>query len=117
MLPLLAGQTIAAAAIVAVAAIAPAPAVKTQAVHHSAVAVASAHKIYGYVQSLSGNRLVIQNRRGGMVVVDGTFAHSNVRLLRGRPVIVFGSQDATGLVHANAVWRTYPDSAHWPADR
>jgi len=120
MLSFLAGQTIATAAIVAVTATAPASAVKTQAVHRAAVSAASAapaHKIYGLVQSLSGNTLVIQNRRGRMVVVDGTFARSAVRLSRGRPVIVFGSQDASGLVHASAVWRTYPDAAHWPADR
>jgi hypothetical protein len=117
MLPFLAGQTIAAAAIVAVTAIAPVPSVKTHVVQRGVVSAAPAHKIYGYVVSLSGNTLVIQNRRGRMVVVDTTFAHSAVRLFRGRPVIVMGSQDASGLVHANALWRTYPDSAHWPTDR
>lgn len=117
MLPFLAGQTIAAAAIVAVTAVAPAPAVRMPVIRPAAVSPAAAHKIYGFVRSLSGNTLVIQDRGGRTIVVDGKFAHSTVRMYRGRPVIVFGTQDANGIVHANAVWRTYPDSAHWPADR
>jgi hypothetical protein len=117
MLPFLSGQTVAAAAIIAVAAVAPAPSVKAPVIRPAVASAASAHKIYGFVQSLSGETLVIQNRRGRMIVVDGSFAHSAVRLFRGRPVIVFGTQDANGIVHAKAVWRTYSDAAHWPADR
>jgi hypothetical protein len=36
----------------------------------------------------------------------------------GRPVIVFGTVDPkNGIMHAARVWRTFPDAAHWPADR
>jgi hypothetical protein len=78
---------------------------------------ANDHKIYGFVVSLRGNTLVIANRAGKNIVVDGSFAHSTVHFYRGRAVIVFGTVDAAGTVHANAVWRTFPDAAHWPADQ
>jgi hypothetical protein len=111
--PIFAGHTVAAAAILIAAMLAPASAAKTPV---AAGTASVEHKIYGFVQSISGNTLVIKNRAGKTIVVDGHLAHSNLLLYPGRPVIVFGTTDAAGTLHASAVWRTYPDWAHWPAD-
>jgi hypothetical protein len=75
------------------------------------------HKVYGTVVSLSGSTLVIRTRFGRLVMVDGRRAHSAVLLRPNRPVIVYGGTDTRGVMHARAIWRTFPDSAHWPADR
>ncbi len=75
------------------------------------------HKIYGFAQSFNGTTLVIKSRRGQTIAVDVRGAHGNVTIYRNRPVIVFGTTDTSGIVHATAVWRTYPDAVHWPADR
>lgn len=117
MLPFILGLAI--AGVTPVKAAVPVPAVTTKP-PFTGPAIAGAandHKVYGFVQSLRGNTLVIVNRAGKAIVVDGTFAHSTVHFYRGRPVIVFGTVDAAGTLHANAVWRTFPDAAHWPADR
>ena len=74
------------------------------------------HKVYGTVQSLRGSTLVIRTRSGRMVTVDGRAARSTVLLTSHRPVIVYGTTDAAGVLHATSVWRTFPDAAHWPAD-
>jgi hypothetical protein len=75
------------------------------------------HEIYGVVRSIDGPRLVIANRLGRTLVVDLRTAHQNLKLFPGRPVIVFGSFQTNDALRATAVWRTFPDAAHWPADR
>jgi hypothetical protein len=75
------------------------------------------HEIYGVVRSIAGPRLVITNRFGRTLVVDLRSAHENLKLYPGRPVIVFGSFATNDAFRATAVWRTFPDAAHWPADR
>jgi len=81
-------------------------------------AVASGgHKLYGTVQSLAGSTLVIRTRTGQVVTVDGAQAASFVRLRRNRPVVVRGTRDTTGVIHAVSVWRVNADPTHWPPDR
>lgn len=75
------------------------------------------HNVYGTVQSLAGNTLVIRTRSGQLRTVDGRQARSFVRLQHNRPVIVTGTLDAGGVIHARSVWRVNTAPAFWPADR
>jgi hypothetical protein len=125
MLLFRAGQAMAAAALVATTALPPSHAVKvpiSAAVNARTTAAGQpalgGHKIRGLVQSLSGNTLVIKNRAGRTFVVNTQFAHANLHVFPGRPVIVFfAAADASGTIQATAVWRTFSDHVHWPPDR
>jgi hypothetical protein len=125
MLVFRAGQAMATAALVATTALAPAQAVKIpiSAAVNARTAVAGqpalgGHKIRGFVQSLSGNTLVIKNRAGRTFVVNTQSAHADLYVFPGRPVIVFfAAADASGTIQATAVWRTFPNHVHWPPDR
>lgn len=118
------GQSIIAATVATTLSAAPTPArslvVPTPArslVVPRAQSLATGHRIYGFIQSLSGSRMVITNRKGAAIVVDVHAALSSVRPFRGRPVIVFGTVEANGVIEATAVWRSFPNTARWPVDR
>jgi hypothetical protein len=81
------------------------------------VPFASLHKTYGIVESIGANRLLIMNRYRKTVVVDIHEARASLRIYPGRSVIVYGITDANGIVHAATIWRTFPESNHWPPDR
>jgi hypothetical protein len=86
-------------------------------VNAAAAASPLEHKIYGRFVSKRGTLLYLQLRTGRLLAVDASVAHSAVLLRPGRAIIVFGSLTPNGALRARAIWRSFPDAAHWPADR
>src|SRR4029077_8454863 len=79
----------------------------------------SMHSVFGTIQSVKGPRMVIQTRTGTLVQVDLNQARADARLpllLVGRPVVVDGTRDATGVLHARSITRAKYSKALWPPD-
>ena len=81
------------------------------------VPLAADHRVYGVVESVQKTTLTLRLRNGHEVVVDRRGAKSFVAFTPGRAVIVYGTLGSNGVLQADAIWRTFPDAAHWPADR
>ena len=109
--------TLVAAAIAPVAKETPHNASAPVAAPTAAASLSTEHRIYGTVQSVQGNALTLRTRSGRVMLVDRHAAKSFVAFAPGRPIIVYGAIGSDGVLHASAIWRTYPDAAHWPADR
>ena len=73
----------------------------------------------GTITAVSGSALTLQTRTGAMITVDPTKAQEgdlSVVLLVGEPVIVRGSLDQSGVLHASVIMRAKPQSSLWPTD-
>ncbi len=81
------------------------------------VQLSADRRVYGIVESVTSGTLLLRLRTGREIVVDRRVAKSFVAFTRGRAVIVYGTLGSNGVLQAHAIWRTFPDSAHWPADR
>jgi hypothetical protein len=80
---------------------------------------ASLGSAIGTITTVSGSALTLQTRTGAMLTIDPTKAQEDdlsVVLLVGEPVIVSGSLDQSGVLHATVIMRAKPQSPLWPAD-
>jgi hypothetical protein len=73
--------------------------------------------LYGTIMQITGSDLLVTTRTGRTVRVDGSAATAqnlSVPLFVGGQVIVTGSVDRSGKVHADAIVRAKPPSDSWP---
>lgn len=73
----------------------------------------------GTITAVGPAAVTLQTRTGAMMTVDPTTAQQSdlsVVLLVGEPVIVRGSLDASGVLHATAILHAKPQPALWPPD-
>lgn len=80
----------------------------------------NSHQIFGIIRAMRGSQLTIETRDKRTVAVDATVAvktyHSS-HLAVGGAVIVQGTYDAKGVLHAEAIQRAKSSQATWPPDR
>ena len=78
------------------------------------------HDIYGTIRSVEGAKLTIETRAKKTVQVDTKTANEAQRavvLIIGHAVLVHGTYDAKGILHASSVQRAKPSPALWPEDK
>ena len=81
---------------------------------------AGTHEIFGIVKTMNGNRFVVQRRDGSTIRVDASVAESTWRYAEPAPghgVLMRGSFDRDGLLHADIVLHAKKNAAMWRADR
>ena len=102
-----------------------AAAAKQAAVSYSPAAMqvalpAGTHEIFGIVKAMNGNKFVVQRRDGSTIRVDASVAESTWRYAEPAPghgVLMRGSFDRDGLLHADIVLHAKKNAAMWRADR
>jgi hypothetical protein len=95
-----------------VAALAPAPA-------RAATSDSETVHVHGRIVSVTNNTLTLKLRDGKEEKVDITAAraaHHTGVLPVGGAVIVYGTRDASGMLHAISIGHASPDSKDWTAD-
>jgi hypothetical protein len=83
-------------------------------------AVEVQHDIYGTVREVKGSTLTIETRAKKTIQVDtkaAADAQRAVVLVVGHTVLVHGSYDTKGILHASSVQRAKPSPALWPEDK
>jgi hypothetical protein len=82
--------------------------------------VLSAHQISGFVRSVAGLRVVIEQRDGKRVTADLTEAtrrHAAVQAIVGEPALARGDYDHDGILHAESFLHAKPQPMFWPPNR
>jgi hypothetical protein len=99
----------------------PFPAAAPAAAAPAAAAEAPAgNTISGTISKIDGAEVTLTTRTGGTTRIDATKAREqsqSIPLVVGAPVIVHGTKDASGMMHAETIMHAKPDPALWPADR
>lgn len=78
------------------------------------------HAIYGTVRSVEGSKFTIETRAKKTIQVDtkaATDAKRSVVLIVGHAVLVHGTYDTKGVLHASSVQKAKSSSALWPEDK
>ena len=79
------------------------------------------HRYFGTLASATGSTLVIRLRNGRNLGVDASQAFALKRvsepLFAGKPTVVQGTLDASGVLHASAVRRAAPSPIAWGNDQ
>ncbi|HET9805196.1 MAG TPA: hypothetical protein VFP96_18285 [Candidatus Acidoferrum sp.] len=78
------------------------------------------HDIYGTVREVKGSTLTIETRAKKTVQVDtkaASEAQRAVVLVVGHAVLVHGSYDTKGVLHASSVQRAKASPSLWPEDK
>jgi hypothetical protein len=100
-----------------------APSVLAQATRAGAVQIAlpaGEHEISGTVQDIDGTTLSVRTRSGTLIKVDGASAFANFQAAPpsvGHGILVRGSIDESGVVHAEALLHAKDNPAIWLPDR
>ena len=83
-------------------------------------AVEVRHVIYGTVRSVEGSKFTIETRAKKTIQIDTKAAidgQRSVVLIVGHAVLVHGTYDAKGVLHASSVQKAKSSSALWPEDK
>ena len=78
------------------------------------------HDIYGTIRSVDGAKLTIETRAKKTIQVDTKAAAESQRavvLVVGHAVLIHGTYDTKGVLHASSVQRAKPSPALWPEDK
>jgi hypothetical protein len=78
------------------------------------------NSISGTIASIDGSQVTLKTRTGSAARIDVTKAQQesqSIPLVVGGPVIVEGTSDASGVMHAETITHAKPDPALWPPDR
>lgn len=78
------------------------------------------HEIYGTIRSVEGARLSIETRSKKVIQVDLKAAldgHRSVVPVVGRSLVVRGTYDKKGVLHASAAQRAKDSASLWPDDK
>ena len=90
-------------------------------VSRSGPPVGPVHRIFGWLVSVNGDRLVLQRRNGQLLKVDAAPAIARIRvsqpLFRGKATVVTGTFTSGGAFSATAIVRAAPRQTHWAPDR
>jgi hypothetical protein len=81
---------------------------------------AALHEITGTVQSIDGFTIMIVNRAGDVIQVEGSAAFANFQAAPpavGHAILVRGTIDDKGIVHATALMHAKDSPIMWQADR
>ena len=81
---------------------------------------ADEHQISGIVQSIDGATLTLVNRAGDLIKVDGGSAFANFKAAPpavGHAILVRGTVDEAGVVHATTLLRAKNSAQSWQPDR
>lgn len=81
---------------------------------------AGMHEIYGTVRGIKGSALLVEKRTGALIHVDGAAAFANFQAAQpsvGHGILVRGSLDEAGVLHATTLLHAKDGSAIWPDDR
>jgi hypothetical protein len=81
---------------------------------------ADEHQFSGIVQSIDGSTLTLVNRAGDLIKVDGGPASANFQAAPpavGRAILVRGTVDEAGVVHATTLLRAKNSAQSWQPDR
>ena len=81
---------------------------------------AGEHEITGIVQSIDGSSLTLVDRAGDLIKVDGGSAFANFQAAPpavGHAVLVRGTIDEAGVVHATTLLRAKDSTLTWQPDR
>jgi hypothetical protein len=81
---------------------------------------AGMHEIYGTVRGIDGSTLMVEKRTGALLKVDAAAAFANFQAAQpavGRGILIRGSIDAAGVLHATTLLHAKDGSAIWPPDR
>ena len=95
----------------------------SDAIRASAVQIAlpaGQHEISGTVQSIYGSTLTVRARAGSLIKVDGASAVANFKAAPpsiGHGILVRGTIDGSGVVHAEALLHAKDNPAMWRPDR
>jgi hypothetical protein len=80
----------------------------------------ASHQIYGYIRTIKDSTLTLETRDKRTIEVDATAAVKGFHtspLVVGGAVIVQGSYDAKGVLHAKMIQRAKKSPGTWLADR
>lgn len=97
--------------------------VRTQANHAGAVQIALSagqHEISGTVQSIDSATITVRTRTGALITVDGAAAFANFQAAPpsvGHGILVRGTIDEAGVVHADTLLHAKDNPAMWLPDR
>jgi hypothetical protein len=97
----------------------PFPAAVAQAVAQ-ALTAPTGNSVSGTIVGIDGSQVTLTTRTGSTARIDVTKAQQqsqSIPLVVGGPVIVEGTSDASGVMHAETITHAKPDSALWPPDR
>ncbi len=81
---------------------------------------AGQHEISGTVQSIDGSALTVRTRSGALIRVDGAAAVANFKAAPpsiGHGILVRGTIDESGVVHAETLQHAKDNPAMWRPDR
>ncbi|GAC1634722.1 MAG: hypothetical protein NVS9B14_11070 [Candidatus Acidiferrum sp.] len=85
-----------------------------------AESAAAEHEIYGTIRAVQGSTLTLETRAKKTIQVETKAANESQRaviLVVGHAVLVRGTTDAKGVVHASSIQRAKTSSALWPEDK
>jgi len=81
---------------------------------------AGIHEIYGTVRGIDGATVLVERRTGAPIKVDAAAAFADFQAAQpsvGHGILIRGSIDEAGVVHAQTLLHAKDASALWPADR
>ena len=84
------------------------------------LAAPAGNAISGTISGIDGSEVTLTTRTGGTIRIDAKKARQqsqSIPLVVGGTIIVHGTKDASGVMHAETITHAKPNPALWPADR